>query len=134
MCKNNSCGCSTSKPQSCGCKKSKMDILYNPICATPSRSSCFDEPDCDDETFDFKQIRYKVGCDDYSNLENLGIGVGDNLEFTIEKIAEYIQNFSFLETPSIPNMPTLNTFEKIILYQFAKIQDLQEQINVLKNV
>lgn len=113
-----------------GCNKTKyLPEEQHPLCSKNSSSlNCFEEV-CDEETFDLKQVRYKISCDDFSKLENLNIGVGDNLEYIIETMGKRIEDFSYLSSPVVNSMPTLDSYEKIINYLFAKIEDLQLQIN-----
>lgn len=115
-CKKTKCHCSTTGHALCG-----------PNC---SNERPF-EKTCEEELFDFTQIRYKIGCDQFSNLENLNISVGDNLDYITEVFGKRIQDFEYLQSPYVPNMPSLDTYEKVINYLFAKIADLQNQINNL---
>lgn len=101
-----SCGCQTDK---CGCKKPK-----NP---------CFEEV-CEEGTFDLSQIRYKTNCDEDSELINLNINKGDNLEYIIETIGKKVLSLSFQEAPEIEERPDLDSLEKIILYLYNKVKYL----------
>lgn len=114
-----------------GCNKNTpLPNQPHPLCGTKEKT-CYDfEETCDQETFDASQIRYKTGCDKFSELENLNIGVGENLEYILEEFGKRIENFDYLASPTIPNMPLLNSYEKVINYLLEKIEDLQNQINL----
>lgn len=159
--KKKSCGCS--KKKSCGCVSHEPtcyeyyeDICYNGCkrCneKDPLLYDCNSKKDpllydcncqkealkCEEEIFDAKQVRYKIDCDNYSNLSNLGIKKGDNLEYIIDKIGKAIESLDYVDTPIIEGHPEINSWEKLVKFFIDNHNslvslnaELREDINTL---
>lgn len=87
---------------------------------------CFNP--CDEELYDSKSVRYKTKKDEKSELINLGIQKGENLEYILELYGQMFYNVRYIESPNVPGFPLLNTFEKLIVHLFGKIDELQNTI------
>ncbi|MGL4976907.1 MAG: hypothetical protein ACRC5G_02725 [Cetobacterium sp.] len=123
--------CSQTKEKPCSCNN-KSHIKYE-----DKTSCCQTKPSCDicnkEETncqsqltnqFDFKEIFYKKNqsCG-ISNLTDLGIDVGDNLEYVIERLGNYISNFNYFDLRD-------NIYEATDFVSF--MDELQSDINCIK--
>lgn len=116
----------------CNCKKNKT-INW----CEANKDNCEPQVCCEtQEQIDAKEVIYKLKEDCFSNLEELGIPKGSNLEYILEQFGQYIYDWKYLNIPTIPNQPQIVTFELLINYLLNKInllessnQNLQSQIN-----
>ena len=120
---------------SCGPSHTVMPMVplsKHPLCG--EEKSCFkEEPEeCDEEVFDWSQLRYRMDCYDNNKLSNTGIEKGTRLDYFLEDLNKKIRNIDYIETPKVPGKPRLNTYQAIIADIYGVIEKQQEEIDKLK--
>lgn len=84
--------------------------------------------DCEQQYIDTKEVRYKINCEGYSELESLNIHKGDTLEYILEVFGQSILDFNFIQNPSIKEKPNLKTLEDIILFLYERNKYLESKL------
>ena len=119
MCKNKNCSCGGN------CIKSQ---LYQ-FCENDDSKKC-----CENESsglqLDMKQVFYKLEDDCFSNLDALSIPKGADLEYTVERLAQLIENFTYVNLE--PNKYGSDNIKDFLDNIVGEINDLQECYNEIK--
>lgn len=100
----------------CGCGKAEphFHIERKNDCCTSSHSS---------SQHDARDIFYKIKCDSYSNLDNLGIQKGASLESIIENFGRMLNSFNYFDVRD--NIYEAKTFDEFM-------RALQVDLNIIK--
>ena len=119
MCKNKNCGCGDN------CVKSQ---LYQ-FCKNDEPEEC-----CENKSegiqLDMKQVFYKMDDECFSNLDALSIPKGADLEYTVERLAQLIENFTFVNLE--PNKYGSNDIKEFLDNIVEEINDLQKCYDEIK--